>query len=394
MSKLLEGIRKYAMTIVLVLVVIFFTAMSGGKILQASNINNLIAQNAYVFVLATAMLYCILTGGNIDLSTGSIVCFVGAVGATMMVTWGWPVWASMACMILMGILIGVWQGFWIAYMNIPPWITTLAGMLMFRGLGNVVLKGLTISNFPPAFVNLFNGYIPDILGFINITIGETKLNILCLLVGLIICAIIIMMELRNRANRKKKGYELETITKSIIKTALICAVVLFVMIKLAMYKGIPFILVWIAAIMLVYNFIASKTILGRHFYTVGGNVEAAKMSGVDTRRIFFIAYINMAFLSAVATMITMARLSSATPTAGTNFEMDAISSCFVGGASAYGGSGTIPGMIVGATLIGVINQGMSILGVDTDWQKIVKGMVLLVAVIFEVVNKKQKGGKA
>lgn len=307
-----------------------------------------------------------------------------------MVTWGWPVWLSMLCMLLIGIIIGIWQGFWIAYMNIPPWITTLAGMLMFRGLGNVVLKGLTISNFPPAFANLFNGYVPDLLGFINITSGETKLNILSIFVGILVCVAIVLVELKNRANRKKKGYELESISKSVIKTGLICAVVLFIMIKLAMYKGIPFILIWIAIIMLVYNFIASKTILGRHFYTVGGNVEAAKMSGVDTKKIFFIAYINMAFLSAVATMITMARLSSATPTAGTNYEMDAISSCFVGGASAYGGSGTIPGMIVGAALIGVINQGMSILGVDTDWQKIVKGMVLLVAVIFEVINKKQK----
>ncbi len=391
MGKFIEGIRKYAMTIVLVLVVVFFAIMSNGKILQASNVNNLIAQNAYVFVLATAMLYCILTGGNIDLSPGSIVCFVGAVGGTMMVTWGWPVWLSMLCMILMGIIIGVWQGFWIAYMNIPPWITTLAGMLMFRGLGNVVLKGLTISNFPPAFVNLFNGYVPDVLGFITIMAGDKPLNILCVFMGIVVCAIIIFTEFKNRVNRRKKGYELDALPKSIVKTVLICAVVMFVMIKLAMYKGIPFILIWIAVIMLIYNFIASKTILGRHFYTVGGNVEAAKMSGVDTRRIFFIAYINMAFLSAVATMITMARLSSATPTAGTNYEMDAISSCFVGGASAYGGSGTISGMIVGATLIGVINLGMSVLGVDSDWQKIVKGMVLLVAVIFEVLNKKQKG---
>ena len=275
-------------------------------------------------------------------------------------------------------------------MNIPPWITTLAGMLMFRGLGNVVLKGLTISNFPPVFVNMFNGYVPDILGFINVTVLGTKLNIFCIFVGLVVCVLIILSELRNRANRKKKGYELDTVAKSIVKTALICAVVLFVMVELSMSKGIPFILIWIAAIMLIYDFVASKTILGRHFYTVGGNVEAAKMSGVDTRKIFFIAYINMAFLSAVTTMITMARLSSATPTAGTNFEMDAISSCFVGGASAYGGSGTIPGMIVGATLIGVINLGMSVLRVDTDWQKIVKGLVLLLAVIFEVLNKRQK----
>ncbi len=390
MSKIVEGIRKYAMTIVLVLVVIFFAIISKGKILQPQNINNLIAQNAYVFVLATGMLYCILTGGNIDLSVGSIVCFVGAVGGTMMVTWTWPVWLSMLCMILIGILIGVWQGFWIAYMNIPPWITTLAGMLMFRGLGNVVLKGLTISNFPPAFVNLFNGFVPDLLGFVNIMVGEKKLNILCIVVGILVCVIIILAELKNRANRTKKGYELDPLYKSIIKTVLICAVVLFVVYKLALYKGIPFILIWIAVIMLVYNFIASKTILGRHFYTVGGNVEAAKMSGVDTRRIYFIAYINVAFLSAVATMITMSRLSSATPTAGNMYELDAISSCFVGGASAYGGSGTIPGMIVGASLIGVINLGMSLMSVDTDWQKIVKGMVLLVAVIFEVLNKRQK----
>ena len=390
MSKFVEGIRKYAMTIVLVLVIVFFAILSKGKILQATNINNLIAQNAYVFVLATGMLYCILTGGNIDLSVGSIVCFIGAVGGTMMVSWSWPVWQSMLCMILIGIIIGVWQGYWIAYMKIPPWITTLAGMLMFRGLGNVVLKGLTISNFPEAFVNLFNGYVPDALGFIPLYAGETKMNVLCIFVGLVVCAIIIYMEIRNRNNRKVKGYELDTLSKTIVKTIIMCAVVLFLVFKLAMYKGIPFILIWIAIIMLIYNFVASKTILGRYFYTVGGNAEAAKMSGVDTKKIFFIAYINIAFLTAVTTMITMARLSSATPTAGINYELDAISSCFVGGASAYGGSGTIPGMLVGASLIGVINLGMSIMGVDTDWQKIVKGMVLLSAVIFEVLNKKQK----
>jgi len=308
----------------------------------------------------------------------------------MMVSWSWPVWLSMLCMILIGVIIGVWQGYWIAYMKIPPWITTLAGMLMFRGLGNVVLKGLTISNFPPAFVNLFNGYVPDALGFIPFYVGETKMNVLCIFIGLIVCAIIIYTEIRNRNNRKVKKYELDALSKTITKTIIICAVVLFLVFKLAMYKGIPFILIWIALIMLIYNFVASKTVLGRHFYTVGGNVEAAKMSGVDTKKIFFIAYINIAFLTAVTTMITMARLSSATPTAGVNYELDAISSCFVGGASAYGGSGTIPGMLVGASLIGVINLGMSIMGVDTDWQKIVKGMVLLSAVIFEALNKKQK----
>ncbi len=384
-AKLMDGIKKYTMIIVLVLVTLFFTWQTGGKILLPQNISNLISQNAYVFVLASGMLLCILTGGNIDLSVGSVVCFVGAVGATLMETNGWnPVIASIM-MLVVGILIGAWQAFWIAYVHVPPFITTLAGMLVFRGLSNVVLDGLTVSLSDAGFVKVFGGgadcYIPDFF-------GGNGFNITCMVFGVVACAIYILVQIKNRMNRAKKGYEMEPLASMLVKTVVICAVVLAFTFRLSQYKGIPTSLVWVLVVVLVYGYITSKTTTGRYFYAVGGNEKATKLSGINTKKVYFIAYTNMGFLAALAGMLTIARQTSANPTQGTNYEMDAISSCFVGGASAYGGVGTIPGVIVGALLMGIINQGMSIMGVDANYQKVVKGLVLLAAVIFDIVTKK------
>ena len=384
-AKLMDGIKKYTMIIVLVLVTLFFTWQTGGKILLPQNISNLISQNAYVFVLASGMLLCILTGGNIDLAVGSVVCFVGAVGATLMENKGWNPVAATAMMLLVGLAIGAWQAFWIAYVHVPPFITTLAGMLVFRGLSNVVLDGLTVSLSSETFVKVFGGgancYIPDF-------IGGNGFNVTCMIVGVVACAIYIIVEIKNRMNRAKKGYEMDPLGSSIVKMVVICAVVLAFSFRLAQYKGIPTSLVWVLVVVLVYGYITSKTTTGRYFYAVGGNEKATKLSGINTKKVYFIAYTNMGFLAALAGMLTIARQTSANPTQGTNYEMDAISSCFVGGASAYGGVGTIPGVIIGALLMGIINQGMSIMGVDANYQKVVKGLVLLAAVIFDIVTKK------
>lgn len=384
-AKLMSGVKKYTMIIVLVLVTLFFTWQTGGKILLPQNISNLISQNAYVFVLASGMLLCILTGGNIDLAVGSVVCFVGAVGATLMETKGWNPVAATIMMLLVGLAIGAWQAFWIAYVHVPPFITTLAGMLVFRGLSNVVLDGLTVSLSSEGFVKVFGGgancYIPDFF-------GGNGFNITCMVVGVVACAIYIIVQIKNRMNRAKKGYEMDSLASVIIKTVVICAVVLAFTFRLAQYKGIPTSLVWVLVVVLVYGYITSKTTTGRYFYAVGGNEKATKLSGINTKKVYFIAYTNMGFLAALAGMLTIARQTSANPTQGTNYEMDAISSCFVGGASAYGGVGTIPGVIVGAVLMGIINQGMSIMGVDANYQKVVKGLVLLAAVIFDIVTKK------
>ena len=375
-------LKKYTMVIVLVVVTLFFTWKTGGRMLLPQNVNNLISQNAYVFILATGMLLCILTGGNIDLSVGSIVCFVGAVGATFMVNKGMNVFVTIIIMLATGLAIGIWQGFWIAYRRIPPFIVTLAGMLMFRGLSNIVLDGFTIAPMPENYLALFNMYIVDFFH------GD-GLNITCLLFGIIVALIFVAVTFRVRATKVKKGYAVGPASNDIIKCAIISLVIVAFAWRLAQYKGIPNILLWIVVIVLIYGYITSKTTIGRHLYAIGGNEKAAELSGINTNKVYFFAYANMGLLAAVAAMVVIARLNSANPTAGDGYEMDAIGSCFIGGASAYGGSGTIPGVIIGATLMGVINLGMSIMGVDANWQKVVKGAVLLAAVIFDVESKKR-----
>ncbi|WP_026655138.1 MULTISPECIES: multiple monosaccharide ABC transporter permease [unclassified Butyrivibrio] len=388
-DSVLGFIKKNTMILVLIAVVAFFSFQTKGAILLPMNVSNLISQNAYVFVLATGMLLCILTGGNIDLSVGSVVCFVGAVGATLMVNKNVPIWLSVVIMFVVGIMIGAFQGFWIAFVRIPPFIVTLAGMLAFRGLSNVVLNGLTISiKDKSSFVNLFGGgadcYIHDFF-------GNGSLNLTCLFGGLVAATIFVVVQGLSRIKKKSKGYEIEPIWKFLVKTVGIVAVVMAFCYKLAQYKGIPTVLVWVLVVVLIYGYITNNTTVGRYFYAVGGNEKATKLSGINTNKVYFIAYANMGFLAALAGMITIARLTSAQPTYGQNYEMDAIGSCFIGGASAYGGTGTVPGVIVGAVLMGVINLGMSLMGVDANMQKVVKGGVLLAAVIFDVVSK--RGGK-
>ena len=385
-TKILGLIQKYTMILILILVVAFFAWQTDGKLLLPQNITNIIAQNAYVFVLATGMLLCILTGGNIDLSVGSVVCFVGAVGAIFLDK-GMNMWLAVLLMLAIGLAIGAWQAFWIAIVRVPPFIVTLSGMMVFRGLSNVVLNGQTLSVTNEAFVKIFGGgancYVPDLL-------GGTGINVLCLVVGGIAALIYLVMAIRSRAIRVKKGYEVEPVARMVVRTVVILAVIAFFTVKLSQYKGIPTALIWVAVVILIYAYITSKTTIGRYFYAVGGNEKATKLSGINTNKVYFIAYANMGLLSALAGMLTIARMTSAQPTYGQNYEMDAIGSCFIGGASAYGGVGTVPGVIIGAVLMGVINIGMSIMGIDQNFQKVVKGLVLLAAVIFDVVSKREK----
>lgn len=385
-TKVMNWLQKNTMILILVLVVLFFTWQTGGKILLPQNITNLIAQNAYVFILATGMLLCILTGGNIDLSVGSVVCFTGAVGALLMAT-GMNMWLAVVIMLAIGLVIGGLQAFCIAYVHVPPFITTLAGQLIFRGLSNVILNGRTQTVSVQAFKDIFGGgatcYVPDLL-------GGNGINLLCVVVGVLACVVYLLVTFRNRMNRAKKGYSLEPIVPVVVRSLIIVAVVMFVMVKMAQYKGIPSALIWVVLVVAVYAYITSKTKMGRYLYAVGGNEKATKLSGIDTRKVYFFAYTNMGFLAALAGILTIARMASAQPTYGDSYEMDAISSCFIGGASAYGGVGTVPGVIIGAVLMGVINLGMSVMGIDQNFQKVVKGAVLLAAVIFDVVSKQNE----
>lgn len=389
-SKALSGVQKYTMIIALIAITSFFYIKTGGKILLPQNISNLIAQNAYVFVLATGMLFCILTGGNIDLSVGSVVCFVGSIGIPLMENKNINMYTCIVIMLFFGLLIGMWQGFWIAYMKVPPFIVTLAGMLIFRGLSNVLLKGQTVPVTNKKFIKIFGGgadcYIPDFL-------NGKDCNLTCILIGALTCIVYITIQILSRRKKVRAGYNTDKLSSMIVKTIVICAVIVAFTIQLSRYRGVPSVLIWVVIVVLVYGYISSKTTIGRHFYAVGGNEKATKLSGINTERVYFLAYTNMGLLAALAGMLTVARMSSIQPTYGTNYEMDAIGSCFIGGASAYGGIGTVPGVIIGAVLMGVINLGMNIMQVDSNLQKVVKGAVLLFAVIFDVVSKRSSKSK-
>ena len=384
--KITDVLKKYTMVIALVLVVAFFYISTDGKILYAQNINNLISQNAYVFVLAAGMLLCILTGGNIDLAVGSVVCFVGGIGAVMMDK-DLNVWVAVAVMLIGGLLVGLWQGFWIAYVKVPPFIATLAGMYAFRGLSNVVLQGFTVGIRNTTFLNVFGGgadcYIPDFLS------GST-INMTCLVAGIAVVIIIAAVSMKNRISAKSKGYDVAPLYSELIKLVVVGAAIIWVTYKLASYKGIPTSLLWIVAVLLIYAYITTKTTMGRYLYAVGGNEKATKLSGIDPRKVYLFAYVNMGLMAGLAGILTVARATQAQPTFGQGYEMDAIAACFIGGASAYGGEGGVFGVVIGAVLMGVINQGMSIMGMEANYQKVVKGVVLLVAIIFDVLSNKKK----
>ena len=381
-----DVLKKYTMVLALIAILIFFHVMTGGKMLLPQNINNLISQNAYVFVLAAGMLLCILTGGNIDLACGSVVCFVGGIGAVMMdkdIHWIFAV----IVMLIGGILVGAWQGFWIAYVKVPPFIATLAGMYAFRGLSNVVLEGYAVGIDDVTFLNVFGGgadcYVPDLF-------GGGSLNITCVLAGLILVAIYAALVFKKRADAKKAGYSVGPLSSDMVRLVVIATAVIWFFFKLAQYKGIPTSLIWVGVVLLVYAYITANTTMGRYLYAVGGNEKATNLSGIDSRKVYFFAYVNMGLMSGLAGILTVARATQAQPTFGQGFEMDAIAACFIGGASAYGGEGNVFGIVIGALLMGVINMGMSIMGVEANYQKVVKGIVVLAAIIFDVLSNKKK----
>ncbi|MCR4876983.1 MAG: sugar ABC transporter permease [Clostridiales bacterium] len=378
-------LKKNAMLIILVLVYIFFTIMTNGRMFRPNSFASLINQNAYVYILGCGMLMCMLTGGNIDLSCGAFVCLVGAMGGMMMVYWGMGTAVSIIALLALGIVYGCALGAIIAYVHVPPWIATLVGYLAFRGLGTSIL-GISSTNSisfkdNQDFLSIFSGTL--------FKTPEGELNMPCLIIGIVAAALVVLLIFRTRMTRLKKGYEVDQLGMDVAKAAVGAAAILLVMYKLALSGGVPTVLVWVGAVVLFYSFITSKTTIGRHFYVVGGNIEAARLSGVNTRRIMFIAYLNMAILTAIAAMTSVSRFTAANADAGKNFEMDAISACVVGGVSASGGAGTVLGMVIGATLIGVINLGMFQINLDANYQRVVKGFVLLGAVVFDILSKKR-----
>lgn len=373
-----KNIRQYGMLLALAAAMILFQILTNGVLLRPVNLTNLILQNSYILILAIGMLLCILTG-NIDLSVGSVVAFVGAISATLMVDKGIPAIPAMLIALIIGGLIGAWQGFWIAYVKIPAFIVTLAGMLIFRGLALVVLQGQSKGPFPELFQSLSSGFMGD-------PFGSDK-NLMTILVGTIAAVLIIFNEIHKMRKQKKFGFVSLPVWAIAIKTIFFVAVVMAFAFVFASYKGIPNILILLFILIMIYNFLTTKTIPGRHIYALGGNAKAAKLSGIKTERVMFWIYTNMGIISALAGMVFAARLNVATPKAGQNFELDAIAACYVGGASATGGIGTVIGAIVGGLFMGVLNNGMSIMGIGIDWQQAIKGFVLLGAVAFDLASK-------
>ena len=377
-------LKKYTMVFALVIVFIFFTALTGGRLIYSQNISNLLLQNAYVLIMACGMLLCILTGGNVDLSVGSTLCLSAAAAAKMLDLGAAPGLAILISMVIAAV-IGLWQGWLIGYIHIPPFICTLAGMFLFRGIARVILDSKTIAIMNPGFLNLFTSYI-QIPG-----VDSNKKCISALIVGIIISIALTIFMITNRAKKAKEGYQVATLRATIIRIVVFDVLIIAYSSRLMGYKGIPVMVLWIMAVVVIFAFLTSQTVFGRYFYAVGGNEKATKLSGIDPRKVYFWAYFLMSILAGLSGLLVGARIGSVDGNMGNSYEMDAIASCFIGGASAYGGSGTVPGVMVGAILLGVINMGMSILGLPDQYQYIVKGAVLLAAVIFDVVSNHKTG---
>lgn len=375
-----NNIRQYGMIIALVVIMIFFQIITGGLLLEPINITNLILQNSYILVLAIGMVLVIITG-HIDLSVGSVAAFVGAVAAIMMVDMQLHPVIAVIVSLIVGGLIGAWQGFWVAYVRIPAFIVTLAGMLLFRGLTMIVLEGQSIAPFPGGFQKLSSGFIPDF--------GNTGTNLIAILAGILFTVIFLINELRERKAHKKYNFDVLPSGLFLLKLVLIAAVINAFTFMLASYAGLPNILILLLVLIIIYSFVMNKTVMGRHIYALGGNEKAAALSGVKTKKVTFWVFVNMGVMAAISGLIFAARLNAATPRAGTNFELDAIAASFIGGASATGGIGTVFGAIIGGLVMGVLNNGMSLVGLGIDWQQGIKGLVLLAAVAFDIYNKKK-----
>lgn len=380
LSKILkENIRQYGMLVALIAIMAFFQVMTDGILMKPVNLTNLILQNSYIVIMAIGMLLLIVAG-HIDLSVGSIVAFVGASAAVMMVNYEMGFIATTIVCLLLGAIIGAAQGYWVAYQKIPSFIVTLAGMLVFRGLTLALLEGQSIGPFPTGFQKLSTGFIGDIFG------NET-MNLTALLLGALVSAALIYVDYQSR--RKQQQYHLKTSPVSIfiLKNVILTGAIMYLSYLMASYKGLPNVLVVLFILIVAYTFVANQTTLGRRIFAIGGNEKAAKLSGVNTERLTFYTFVNLGVLSALAGLVFAARLNVATPKAGNAFELDVIAACFIGGASMSGGVGTIVGAVVGAFVMGVMNNGMSILGIGIEWQQVIKGLVLLAAVFFDVYNK-------
>lgn len=378
--------KQYGMFLALIAIYVIFAIMTGGKNLSPANINNLIMQNGYVVILAIGMLLCVLTG-NVDLGVGSVVALTGAAAGIIMIDYKMNMWVAILVALLIGLLVGMFAGVFIAYLNIPPFVVTLATMLMGRGLTYTLLQAQTKGPFTSDFTFIGAGFLPTA----KISFAGGTLDLVSIIVALIVSVVLVIAEFKGIATKKKYNFATNPMWQVVLKLVIFLFIIWFFFYKLARYNGLPFVLVIMAVLIGIYAFVTSKTVAGRQIYALGGNRKAANLSGINTNKVFFWVYTNMGVLSAVAGIVLCARNASSTPKAGDGFEMDAIASCYIGGAAVAGGAGTIMGAVVGAFVMGILNNGMSLYGWSTDIQKIVKGAVLLGAVTVDVLSKRKKG---
>lgn len=374
-----RNMREYGILMSLVVIMVFFQWMTNGTLFQPLNLTNLVLQNSYVVIMALGMLL-VIVAGHIDLSVGSVVGFIGALAATMMVTWKIDPVTTTLVSLAVGALIGAAQGWFVAYMHIPSFIVTLAGMLVFRGLCLALLAGQSVGPFPVAFQRLSSGFIPDVF-------AVPGMHVLTVVLSVATAAILVVNGVRDRAKRLRFGVEVEPGVVFWGKQIALAAALIAFGWQMSTYKGLPNVLVVMFALIVFYAFVTRHTTFGRRIYALGGNEKAARLSGIDTRRLTFLTFANMGMLAGLAGLVFAARLNTATPKGGVSFELDVIAACFIGGASATGGVGKVTGAVIGAFIMGVMNNGMSILGIGIDWQQVIKGLVLLAAVFFDVYNK-------
>lgn len=375
-------LRQIGLFIALIAIVVLFQVLTSGNLLTPRNITSIINQNAYILILAIGMVMIIIAG-HIDLSVGSVVAFVGAMSGIFIVNWGWPWWLGILAAVVVGGLIGAWQGFWVAYIGIPAFIVTLAGMLTFRGLTQMVLNNVPITPFPPEYTTIGSGFLPDLTG------GQSTFEVLTVILGVAATVGLVGRSVRERSKRVKLGLEDEPFGWFAVQMVFTIVFLLGITFVLASYRGTPLVLIILAALILIYTTVMSRSVFGRHVYARGGNLLAAQLSGVDTKKVDFWLFVNMGVLAGIAGIAFTARSNSALPGAGTGFELDAIAAVFIGGAAVTGGVGTVTGAMIGGLIMGVLNSGMSLLGLGSEVQSFIKGFVLLLAVAFDIFNKRR-----
>lgn len=388
---LASRMRQIGIFIALIVIVLLFQVLTDGRLLTAGNVSNIIVQNSYILILAIGMVMLIIAG-HIDLSVGSVAAFVGAISGIMIQSWGTPWWVAIIASLLIGALVGAWQGFWIAYVGIPAFIVTLAGMLIFRGLTQIVLGNQRITPFPNEYRQLGGGYVFPQLFPASASAAEW------ITVGLGVIALIMLVssQVKGRISRVKYGLEIEPLAWFVAKLVFTGVLVLGLTYLLGIApgsRGTPIVLLVLGVLVVVYTAVMNRSVFGRHIYARGGNLHAAQLSGIKTQKVDFYLFVNMGVLAALAGLVFTGRLNSAGPGAGNLFELDAIAAAFIGGAAVTGGIGTVTGAITGGLIMGVLNNGMSLMGVSTDYQQFIKGMVLLLAVAFDVFNKRRSGGR-